>query len=287
PTADSHIIFFCFEAEDGIRDFHVTGVQTCALPISGSPRRPAPLAAGPVPPVLGSAARRFRSRCVIVRYGRPLKVRQSLMTDIHSAPASSSAAAPVVLDVTGTDIPGEAIALRERGPLVRVVLPGDIRAWAVTDPEVLKQLFTDWRVSKDAHRHWPAFRSGEVPPDWPLITWVSVRNMFTAYGKDHQRLRKLVGPAFTARRVSALRPQIKMIIRRLLDDLAARPDGAVIDLREDYATQVPLRVISALMGVPTDLQPRLRVCVDEIFSTTPQRDPQATFIELISLLTTL
>src|SRR5690606_39896785 len=29
--------FFFFQAEDGIRDFHVTGVQTCALPIS--PRR--------------------------------------------------------------------------------------------------------------------------------------------------------------------------------------------------------------------------------------------------------
>src|SRR5690606_39961157 len=27
------LIFF-FQAEDGIRDFHVTGVQTCALPIS-------------------------------------------------------------------------------------------------------------------------------------------------------------------------------------------------------------------------------------------------------------
>src|SRR5690606_14089438 len=26
--------FFVFQAEDGIRDFHVTGVQTCALPIS-------------------------------------------------------------------------------------------------------------------------------------------------------------------------------------------------------------------------------------------------------------
>src|SRR5690606_40733677 len=25
-----------FQAEDGIRDFHVTGVQTCALPISAS-----------------------------------------------------------------------------------------------------------------------------------------------------------------------------------------------------------------------------------------------------------
>src|SRR5690606_40255538 len=28
--------FFFFQAEDGIRDFHVTGVQTCALPISDS-----------------------------------------------------------------------------------------------------------------------------------------------------------------------------------------------------------------------------------------------------------
>src|SRR5690606_41124678 len=26
--------YFFFPAEDGIRDFHVTGVQTCALPIS-------------------------------------------------------------------------------------------------------------------------------------------------------------------------------------------------------------------------------------------------------------
>src|SRR5690606_39372334 len=28
------VLFFFFQAEDGIRGFHVTGVQTCALPIS-------------------------------------------------------------------------------------------------------------------------------------------------------------------------------------------------------------------------------------------------------------
>src|SRR5690606_40906855 len=32
-------ISFFFQAEDGIRDFHVTGVQTCALPISLVKRR--------------------------------------------------------------------------------------------------------------------------------------------------------------------------------------------------------------------------------------------------------
>src|SRR5699024_11871072 len=31
-------LFFFFQAEDGIRDRNVTGVQTCALPISGSAR---------------------------------------------------------------------------------------------------------------------------------------------------------------------------------------------------------------------------------------------------------
>src|SRR2546430_13417379 len=29
-----HVFFFFFQAEDGIRDLTVTGVQTCALPIS-------------------------------------------------------------------------------------------------------------------------------------------------------------------------------------------------------------------------------------------------------------
>src|SRR5438034_8973669 len=35
-------LFFFFQAEDGIRVHCVTGVQTCALPISGARRRPPP-----------------------------------------------------------------------------------------------------------------------------------------------------------------------------------------------------------------------------------------------------
>src|SRR5256885_13599224 len=31
-----NFLFFFFQAEDGIRDYKVTGVQTCALPIYGS-----------------------------------------------------------------------------------------------------------------------------------------------------------------------------------------------------------------------------------------------------------
>src|SRR6266850_4827137 len=42
--------FFFFQAEDGIRDYKVTGVQTCALPISAVLFRTVTLALGTVAP---------------------------------------------------------------------------------------------------------------------------------------------------------------------------------------------------------------------------------------------
>src|SRR6266542_5486991 len=41
-----NLFFFFFQAEDGIRDATVTGVQTCALPISPVSRRATPKANG-------------------------------------------------------------------------------------------------------------------------------------------------------------------------------------------------------------------------------------------------
>src|SRR5688572_31653642 len=64
--------FFFFQAEDGIRDLTVTGVQTCALPISGAGARAGEVALGavvagaaelvaPVAPVAGVRAGTGRS----------------------------------------------------------------------------------------------------------------------------------------------------------------------------------------------------------------------------------
>src|SRR5699024_8222253 len=52
--------FFFFQAEDGIRDRNVTGVQTCALPISGGRHRP-------VGRPVGGKTFRYRRR---IEYGR-------------------------------------------------------------------------------------------------------------------------------------------------------------------------------------------------------------------------
>src|SRR2546422_6381581 len=47
PGERVYLIFFFFQAEDGIRDVAVTGVQTCALPISARRASDASPAADP------------------------------------------------------------------------------------------------------------------------------------------------------------------------------------------------------------------------------------------------
>ncbi|TDD94241.1 cytochrome P450 family protein [Actinomadura rubrisoli] len=173
---------------------------------------------------------------------------------------------PYVIDPSGSDIQGEAAKIRARGTVTPVELPGGVVAWAVTGHEPLKRLLADPRVSKDPDLHWTKWIGNEVPGDWPLDSWVSVRNMFTAYGEDHRRLRSLVSRAFTPRRTEALRPRIEEITHDLLDRLAALPPGPA-DLREGFAYPIPIEVICRLFGIPDGTRPALRRVVDGVFNT--------------------
>jgi cytochrome P450 len=65
---------------------------------------------------------------------------------------------------------------------------------------------------------------------------------------EHTRLRKLLTPEFTMRRLSRLTPGIKAIIEQRLDAMAAA-EGPV-DLVEEFALPIPSLVICELLGVP-------------------------------------
>ncbi|MER6116104.1 cytochrome P450 [Streptomyces sp. NPDC001743] len=180
------------------------------------------------------------------------------------APASGC---PYLLDPTGSDIQGEAAALRERGPATRVLLPGDIPAWSVTDPGLIRRLLTHPDISKDAAQHWPAYTNGQLPADWPLRIWVDVRNALSAYGQEHRRLRRPLAAAFSSRRVRALVPQIEQLVHDLLDDLQTAGPDEVVDLRARFAWRLPLLVAGAILGVGEDLHDDFRDAVGQLFVT--------------------
>lgn len=174
----------------------------------------------------------------------------------------------LVLDARGADPDAEIRALHARGPASRVDILG-VTAWAVSEPTLLKRLLSSPDMSKDARQHWPLF--AEVGGTWPLALWVSVKNMFTAYGGEHRRLRRLVAPAFAPRRVAALTGTVEALVSGLPDGLAATAPGEPVDLRERFAHPLPIQVISHLMGLPPDRREGFRGVVDGVFATTLTR----------------
>ncbi|OBK56109.1 cytochrome [Mycobacterium gordonae] len=65
---------------------------------------------------------------------------------------------------------------------------------------------------------------------------------------DHTRYRKTVSAVFTSRAVTALRDRVQQTADELLDRLVDRPGG--VDIVGRYCSQLPITVISDILGVP-------------------------------------
>jgi cytochrome P450 len=83
---------------------------------------------------------------------------------------------------------------------------------------------------------------------------------------SHTILRALVSRAFTPRRMAALDDHIRAICAELLDPLVGREE---FDYVQDFAAQVPSRVIAELVGVPEDEREEQRQNIDAMFHIEP------------------
>ena len=143
------------------------------------------------------------------------------------------------------DPPDSAAELRERGPVAQVRLFDGRTTWLVTGHAEARTLLADPRVSSD--RGNPSF-----PMPVPTPAHARVTNMrATLVANDppkHTRLRRMLIPSFTVRKIAALKPKIEAIVTERLDAMIAA--GPPADLLASFALPVPSMVICELLGVP-------------------------------------
>lgn len=136
--------------------------------------------------------------------------------------------------------------LREAAPVHWVSQHG-LESWIVTRHDDVRFVLGDGRFCKQPDTVPEALLRFKATLGSPVES--EVRSLLSTDPPDHTRLRRLVGKAFTPRRVEQLRPRIQQITDDLLD-AAAREAGDVVDLVEALTTPLPITVISELVGVP-------------------------------------
>ncbi|WP_414941078.1 cytochrome P450 [Amycolatopsis sp. cmx-11-51] len=135
-------------------------------------------------------------------------------------------------------------------PMSRVVFPSGCEGWLVTRYEDVRLIFSDPRFSRNLLD--PGAPCLIEPGDFSTGEH-SILNMDPP---DHTRLRKLSAPAFTVRRIAALRPRIQEIADDLLRVLAGQ--GPPVDLVETFAFPLPTAVMCEILGVPFEGKERFR-----------------------------
>jgi cytochrome P450 len=174
--------------------------------------------------------------------------------------------------------------LRAQAPAHRVVIWGGAQAWLVTRYAEARALLADPRLSKNWQGLVEFFPSGSHGPHKSLLN----SHMLQQDPPDHTRLRKLLTKAFTAGSVQKMRPDIVGIADELLDRMAvAAADGAVVDLMQTYAVQLPLQVIGALLGVPSADRDNFRMHVEPVLTSTDPDELDAAENALADLLAAL
>ena len=126
----------------------------------------------------------------------------------------------------------------------------DYGFWCFANYNDVNNLLRDKRFGREVPGHLrPASR--------PHLEWfdrVEKQSLLELEPPEHTRLRRFVNRAFVSSQIERLRPEIETLCHDLIDGFES---VAEFDLIKAYATPIPLRVISSLMGVPQSLEPML------------------------------
>jgi cytochrome P450 len=144
---------------------------------------------------------------------------------------------PLEMRRNGFDPVEELTRARDDEGVVRVVTPFGMPAYLVCRYRDVREVLSDSvRFSNARTPFSPLGEEGRA-------------GMLLAYDPpEHTRLRRMLTPEFTVRRMRRLEPRVTEIVEMALDDLESA--GSPADLVSHFALPVPSLVICELLGVP-------------------------------------
>lgn len=175
-----------------------------------------------------------------------------------SAPAGDAPQDDSAVRLHGAAVPRDPAALyrelrRIHGPVVPVLLDGDVPAWFVVGYQEVNHITSNPTLFARDCRRWNAW--DQVPDDWPLMPYVGwTPSVMFAEGAEHQRRAGAIGDALDAVHRTELAAICEEFADGLIDEFAGNGKA---DLVAQYSHRIPLLVIARLFGLPDSDVPTL------------------------------
>lgn len=129
--------------------------------------------------------------------------------------------------------------MRDQDPVQRMRRVFGINVWLVSGYHEAKAVLADTKSY-----------STDIRPMLGMGSDVTIGGLGFTDPPEHSRLRKILTPEFTVRRLVRLQPFIDKVVADRLDAMEAA--GPVVDLVDDFAFPIPFLVICELLGLPVE-----------------------------------
>lgn len=149
-------------------------------------------------------------------------------------------------------------ALREEAPVAKLTTFLGIDVWLVTGEEEAREVLADATGYSTDIRPYVGRRGDTEAGD--------IGGLGFTDPPEHTRLRRLLTPEFTMRRLERLKPGIEVLVKQQLDEMQLQ--GPVVDLAQAFAFPIPFLVICELLGLPDDERETFRNLSSARFDVT-------------------
>ncbi|MET9249302.1 cytochrome P450 [Nonomuraea sp. NPDC003709] len=164
--------------------------------------------------------------------------------------------------------------LQAQGPIHAIRTAVGDPAWLVTDYEQVRALLDDDRLGRAHREPERASRTGES------ALFGGPLGDFDTEQADHRRMRSLLQPHFSPKRMRALRGRVETLTANLLDEMATA--GPPADLHAALALPLPIAVICELLGVPFEDRAQFRAWTQAAADITDRARSEQGLAELFS-----